>query len=58
MGKNDELVGDLKVKEIEINLKVKKAIENINKSKDEWTAKLNQNSNKLNGIKERKQFRK
>ena len=53
MGKNDELVGDLKAEEIEINLKVKKAIENINKSKDEWTAKLNQNSNKLNGIKER-----
>ena len=53
MGKNDELVGDLKAEEIEINLKVKKAIEGINKSKDEWTAKLNQNNNKLNGIKER-----
>lgn len=53
MGKNDELVGDLKAEEIEINHKVKKAIENINKSKDEWTAKLNQNKNKLDGIRER-----
>ena len=53
MGKNDELVGDLKAEEIEINLKVKKAIENIHKSREECISKLNQNNNKLNGIRER-----
>ena len=53
MGKNDELVGDLKAEEIEINLKVKKAIENIHKSREECISKLNQNNNKLDGIRER-----
>ena len=53
MGQMDELVGDLKAEEIEINHKVKQNIEALNNSKNEWEYKLKQNNNKLNGIKER-----